>query len=119
MNCDECEDKLERFVDRELSDTEVTELRQHLEAGLLRHHDVEEDHVGLQCAGLENGVSRASGLTHRLEVVLGVEQKPQAAANDRVVVDDEHADPGLILHVTSEGPGPGEAGREYSRRRRV
>jgi mycothiol system anti-sigma-R factor len=30
MNCDECEDKLERFVDRELSDAEVAELRRHL-----------------------------------------------------------------------------------------
>jgi mycothiol system anti-sigma-R factor len=30
MNCRECEDNLERFVDRELSDAEVTELQQHI-----------------------------------------------------------------------------------------
>jgi mycothiol system anti-sigma-R factor len=30
MNCDECLENLERYVDRELSDAEVTDLRQHL-----------------------------------------------------------------------------------------
>ena len=30
MDCGECHDKLERFVDRELSDGEVAELQHHL-----------------------------------------------------------------------------------------
>jgi mycothiol system anti-sigma-R factor len=30
MNCNECKDKLDRYVDRELSDVEVLELQQHL-----------------------------------------------------------------------------------------
>ncbi len=30
MNCNECKDKLDRYVDRELSDDEVFELQQHL-----------------------------------------------------------------------------------------
>jgi len=30
MNCDDCLQKLDRFVDRELSDREVAELQQHL-----------------------------------------------------------------------------------------
>lgn len=31
MNCDECSQKLERFVDRELSEAEVRELQRHLQ----------------------------------------------------------------------------------------
>jgi len=31
MNCKDCADKLDRFVDRELNDTEVLELQLHLE----------------------------------------------------------------------------------------
>jgi len=32
MNCKECGDKLDRFVDRELNSTEVLELQLHLES---------------------------------------------------------------------------------------
>ena len=31
MNCNDCEEKLDRYVDRELSATEVEELKLHLE----------------------------------------------------------------------------------------
>jgi mycothiol system anti-sigma-R factor len=31
MNCDGCQEKLERYVDRELSDQELNEVRGHLE----------------------------------------------------------------------------------------
>ncbi|HEX6548351.1 MAG TPA: mycothiol system anti-sigma-R factor [Candidatus Dormibacteraeota bacterium] len=31
MNCQECVDRLERFVDRELSTSEVEEIKQHLD----------------------------------------------------------------------------------------
>jgi len=31
MNCPDCKDKLDRFVDRELNNTEVLELQLHLE----------------------------------------------------------------------------------------
>ncbi len=31
MNCQDCSEKLDRYVDRELNDTEVLELRLHLE----------------------------------------------------------------------------------------
>lgn len=31
MNCDDCLDQLEAYVDRELTDAEVVDLRQHLE----------------------------------------------------------------------------------------
>jgi mycothiol system anti-sigma-R factor len=30
MNCNECKDKLDRYVDRELSEVELVELQQHL-----------------------------------------------------------------------------------------
>jgi mycothiol system anti-sigma-R factor len=32
MNCSDCKDKLDRFVDRELNNTEVLELQLHLES---------------------------------------------------------------------------------------
>ena len=32
MNCSDCKDKLDRFVDRELNNTEVLELTLHLES---------------------------------------------------------------------------------------
>ena len=31
MNCSDCKDKLDRYVDRELNNTEVLELKLHLE----------------------------------------------------------------------------------------
>ncbi len=31
MNCKDCQDKLDQFVDRELSDEELVEVRRHLE----------------------------------------------------------------------------------------
>src|SRR5262249_36573764 len=70
----------------------VPELRKHLEAALVGHDDVEQDHVGVECPRPEDGVAGAARLADRLEIVLRVEQAGEAAANDGVVVDDQDAD---------------------------
>ena len=86
----------------------VLELRERLQAGLVRHDDVEQDHVGLQGPGLEDGVAGIAGLAHRLEVVRRLEQQPQAAAHHRVVVDDEHPDAHETgTSATTVVPAPG------------
>src|SRR5205085_756979 len=43
-------------------------------------------------ARLEDRVARRAGLADNLDVVLVLQQQPQARADDRVVVDDEHPD---------------------------
>ncbi len=43
MRCEECSDKLDRFVDRELSDTEALQVQLHLEGcpECMDHYDFE------------------------------------------------------------------------------
>ena len=57
-----------------------------------RHHEVEQDHVGV---GARGGVDRGlavAGLGDDLDVVLEVEERAQALAHDRVVVGEQDAD---------------------------
>ena len=71
---------------------------------LVGHDDVHQDHVGLQRTCLEDRVARGARLADRLEVVLGVEQEPQAGADDGVIVDDEDADAQSGTSATSVVP---------------
>ena len=64
----------------------------HVEPALVRHHDVHQDHVGLQRPRLEDRLAGVARLADRLDVVLRGEQEPQPAADDGVVVDDQDAD---------------------------
>ena len=57
-----------------------------------RHHEVEQDHVGV---GARGGVDRGlavAGLGDDLDVVLEVEERAQALAHDGVVVGEQDAD---------------------------
>ena len=86
----------------------MQELRQDLDPALVGHHHVHQDHGGLQLARAEDRVPRVAGLADDLDVVVRVQQQPQAGAHDGVVVDDEDADglghgrdvtrcPGLVI----------------------
>ena len=86
----------------------VHELGKDVEAGLLRHDDVEQNHVRLQRPRLEDRIAGVARLAHRLEVVLRVEQESQASPNHGVVVDYQHAE------VTSEEPPPRSSSRHLS-----
>ena len=68
------------------------ERRDHLEAVAVRHHDVNEDHVGFQAPGFEDRLTPGSGLADRLDVVLTAEQKRDPRADNGVVVDDQDLD---------------------------
>src|SRR4051812_42055364 len=70
----------------------LLELREYVDTALAGHHHVEEDHVGLQRAGPEDGVLRVPSLPHHLDVVLVLEQEPQPGPDDRVVVHDDDGD---------------------------
>ena len=63
-----------------------------LDAVQARHDEVHEHDVGLQGGdGVERGLA-VGRLADDLDVVLQLEERPQALAHDRVVVDDEDAD---------------------------
>ena len=70
----------------------VLELGDSVQTGRLGHDDVQQDHVGLQRPRLEHGIAGVARLADRLEVVLRLEQEPQAAAHHGVVVDDQDSD---------------------------
>ena len=56
------------------------------------HLDVQQRHVGpVLAGGLDDGVA-AADLGDDLEVLLQLEQRPQGAADERLVLGDEHAD---------------------------
>ena len=62
---------------------------------------------GLQRAGEGDGLSAVGGLAHDLDAGLGVEDHPQAGADDLLVVGDDHADHAPFLGsvaVTSQPP---------------
>src|SRR3954463_9598316 len=65
--------------------------RDRLDAALLGHHHVQQDHVRLGRARLEDRLARAAGLADGLEVVLGLQHEPQTRADDGVVVHDQDA----------------------------
>jgi len=69
----------------------------------VRHQEIHQDDVGLEATGHRHALAAVGGLADNLDVVLEVEEDAQAHPDDRVVVDDEDADPGVLPHLTSEG----------------
>ena len=63
-----------------------------------RHQQVHEHDVGLELADELDGAPPVLGLAHDLDVVEQLEEPVQAAADDRVVVDQQHLDPRRRLH---------------------
>ena len=58
----------------------------------VRHQEVHQDDVGLQPTGHRHALRAVGRLTDDLDVGQVVEEHAQAHPDDRVVVDDEHAD---------------------------
>ena len=56
------------------------------------HADVHQHDVGMRLAGREHRLEPVGGLAHDLDVGLGVEDQPEAGADERLVVGDEDAD---------------------------
>jgi hypothetical protein len=57
-------------------------------AGVAGHVEVEDEHVGAVCADVAAGVGHVACLGHDVEAVLTVEEHPQPAAHDTVVIGD-------------------------------
>jgi hypothetical protein len=62
-----------------------------LDPGPVGQPDVHHDDVGLEGPGAGDRFGDAAGLGDDLEVVVGLEHGPQAAADDLVVVDEQDA----------------------------
>ena len=60
--------------------------------GPLGHVEVEDQDVGLVAADVADRGLDVAGLGDHLEVVLGVEQQAQGAADDRMVVGEHDRD---------------------------
>ena len=58
----------------------------------LRHPHVHQDDVGQQPQRLVDAGAAVVGLADDLDVLLGVEHRRQAAADQRLVVDHQHLD---------------------------
>ena len=71
---------------------ELDELGQDLEPRALAEAEVEDDDVGALGAARRERVVGGAGLADDLEVVDLVQQAPDAAADDRVVVHEHDAD---------------------------
>ena len=103
-------------------DGHVRVLRDHLLEGMgtpaVRQGVVEEDDVGAQGAHELGGAGEGAGVADDLEVGLGAQSATQALADERVVVDHQHADrPALVVAgharplrvaVHSSAPGGGD-----------
>ena len=63
------------------------------DAVLDRHDDVHQDDVGSAVGRGPDRLLAVGGLAHDLHVVDELEQSAKAAPDDRVIVDDEDADP--------------------------
>ena len=82
------------------------DLARGLQAGHARHRDVHHAQVGLRLQRLLEGVDAVLGLGHDLHVRLALDQQPQAAPHDAVVVGDQ--DPHVAPMVSSMVvPAPG------------
>ena len=66
------------------------QLGRDLEAGLARHGDIEDDHVGMQLCRKADRLVSVRGLTHNLESRLALQDVPDSAAYDRMIVRDEN-----------------------------
>ena len=69
----------------------VQQRRHDVEAAPVGHRHVHQHQVGIDRARLEDRLARGAGLADDLDVLLALEQQPQPGADDRVVVDDQHA----------------------------
>ena len=56
------------------------------------HHQVHQDHVGVELGGALERLVAVGRLADDLEALLEREERPQPLAHDRVVVDDQDAD---------------------------
>src|SRR5690606_9582030 len=63
-----------------------------LDPAAARHPDVHQDDVRQQVAGHLDGLVPVAALADHLDVVLALEDHLQTSAEQRMVVDDEHAD---------------------------
>ena len=59
----------------------------------VRHADVHQDHVRLHAVRGVHRLRAVGRLADDLDVLLGVEDHPESRPNERLVVDDEDADP--------------------------
>jgi hypothetical protein len=62
----------------------------------LRHAHVHQDDVRLQALGLGHCVTAVCRLADDLDVLLGLEDHPEARADERLVVDDQDADDAAV-----------------------
>lgn len=72
---------------------QFAELAQRLDTVHAGHLDVHEDDVRLQLLGLRDTFGAVRRLSHDLYVVLHLQERTQTAADDLVVVDQQHPDP--------------------------
>ena len=90
-----------------------------------RHHEVEQDHVGVGARGGVHGDLAVARLGHDLDVVLEVEERAQPLADHRVVVGEQDADhAGISSRTVVPSPSvggdlqrPAELGRALLHRR--
>ena len=87
-----------------------------LDAVDVRHPDVHQDHVRIQPAREVDGLAPVLGLADHLEVLARLEDQPEAAADERLVVDEQDADAwrprrGSARAPRSRRPGAGPAVR--------
>jgi hypothetical protein len=54
-----------------------------------RHADVHQDHVGAQQAGSLDGLAPVGGFPHHVQPGLRLEDEPQAAPHERLVVGEQ------------------------------
>ena len=68
------------------------------------HVEVEHEDGGLVAEHRAPGRVDVARLGHHLEIVLGVEQHPQAAADDGMIVGEHHGDRVLVLRPAGRVP---------------
>ena len=81
-----------------------------------RHADVHEHDVGRQFARERDRLGAVGGLAHDLEVGRRVDEHAEAAAHERLVVGDEHADRRVAHVMTRSSRRVAAARRRGSRR---
>src|SRR3990172_7583144 len=59
----------------------------------LRHDQVQQDDVGLDVHELPDRLTAVGGLAHQLDPGFGLQQVPDALADNRVIVGDQHPNP--------------------------
>jgi hypothetical protein len=77
--------------------SEVGQLAQSLEAGLVRHGEVEQKHVRLNLAGQPDSLFAVGGLADHMKIGFRFQQLAQPVPEDGMVVGDQNADFRLAL----------------------